>query len=262
MSNKLNHFLEIGINDNDTLITVHSGSRNLGGDTFKKWKKIAQQQYKEILKESTDIMLKSIPPKERQEWLLNNKPKPRKIDFVDLSLDERLMDDFEIDYYNANEYALDNRRYMLSTIAQYFELGKKQLNSIFINCTHNYIDFDEKPWVIRKGSIKAVHGDTVIIPINMRDGIIIGDVTERGEFNNSLPHGAGRLLSRTKAFEKLDMEQFKNDMKDVVSSTVVYETLDESPRAYKDINTILDDIGDGLENVRVFKSVFNYKGVE
>ena len=207
-------------------------------------------------------MLETIPPKERQEWLLNNKPKYRKIDYVDLSLDEKLKEDFEIDYYNANEYALDNRRYIINTILEYFQYMEKGLKGEFINCTHNYIDFDEKPWVIRKGSIKAVHGDTVIIPINMRDGIILGDVTERGEFNNSLPHGAGRILSRTKAFEKLDMEQFKNDMKDIVSSTVVYETLDESPRAYKDINTILDDIGDGLENVRVFKSVFNYKGVE
>lgn len=254
-----NHFLEIGVNGNDTLITVHSGSRGLGGITYKKWKEKAKQQYKDLLKETTKQMLKEIEPRDRQGWLKNNKPKPRKIDFIDLSTDEKLEEEFIKDYKKAYTRALSNRQFILDTIKSYFD---KWLIGETIVCPHNYIDFEEETWVIRKGSIKATKGETVIIPINMRDGIIIGEVSDRGEFNNSLPHGAGRILSRTKAFENLDMETFKEDMKDVISSTVVQETLDESPRAYKDIETILNDIGEDLTNIRVFKTVFNYKGVE
>lgn len=255
-----NHFLEIGVNGDDTLITVHSGSRGLGGKVFKKWKKLAQEQYKHEVKLATKKMLEEIEPKNRQEWLKNNKPKPRKIDYVDLSKNKLSEQAFIKDYLNAYHYAEENRKRMLDAVFIYFKLNNDKVETIV--CPHNYIDFTENVWVIRKGSIKAEKGQTVIIPINMRDGIIIGKVNERGEFNNSLPHGAGRILSRTKAFENLDLETFKNDMKDVISSTVVYETLDESPRAYKDAETIIKDIGDGLDEIRVFKTVFNYKGVE
>ena len=255
-----NHFLEIGVNGNDTLITVHSGSRGVGGEVFKKWKKIAREQYKDFIKEIRTQMLNEIEPKDRQEWLKKHKPLPRKIDFIDLSFDKDLEKDFIRDYVGASHYAYNNRVHILSVMLDYFGFTDSMYSTI--NCFHNYIDFDEETWVIRKGSIKAVKGETVIIPINMRDGIVIGKVSDRGEFNNSLPHGAGRILSRTKAFEKLNIEQFKEDMKDVISSTIVQETLDESPRAYKDIESILNDIGNDLTDIRVFKSVFNYKGID
>lgn len=253
-----NHFFEIGVDGNDTLISVHSGSRNVGGEVFKKWNKIAQDQYKEKQKENLNKMLRDIEPKERQQWLKDNSFPKRNINFVDLS-EEAIREEFKKDYEYADEYANVNRYIILNDVIKAIAYDGEHET---INTTHNYIDFDEDEWVIRKGSIKAVSGDRVVIPINMKDGIILGTVTDRGDFNNSLPHGAGRILSRTAAFNKLSFEDFKNDMKDVISSTVVEGTLDESPRTYKDIDTILKDIGDGLEDIRVFKTLFNYKGVE
>lgn len=252
-----NHLCEIGTDGKDTLITVHSGSRDFGGRVYRKWKQKAKDQFKEELDKSLKTMLETVEPKERQEWIKNNKPPKRDIDYIDLS-DERLRNEFQHDYLAANLFAFDNRCHMLSSML--VALGIEN-NFEYINTTHNYIDFQERPWVIRKGAIKATKGEQVIIPINMRDGVVVGTVTDRSEFNNSLPHGAGRILSRTAAFKTLDLETFEDDMKDVVSPTVQIETLDESPRAYKDINTILNDIGDGLEDVRIYKTIFNYKGV-
>lgn len=254
-----NHFTEVGTDGKDTLISVHSGSRSVGGQTFNKWKQIAKDQYKEERQEITRKMLKEVEPQDRQEWLKKHKLPTRNIHYVDLS-NEELRNEFIKDYENANNFAIKNRLTIIKKFIHALNIGSGTLRTI--NTTHNYIDFDEFPWVIRKGSIKAINGEHVVIPINMRDGIILGTVTERGEFNNSLPHGAGRILSRTAAFNELNLEDFKEDMKDVSSPTILQATLDESPRAYKDIETILTDIGDGLEYVRIFKSVFNYKGVE
>lgn len=247
---KGNHFLEIGTNGTDTLISVHSGSRAFGGRVFNKWKSKS--------KEKDDYMteLMAIEPQKRQAWLESRKPTKRNINFVDLSNTE-LRQEFIEDYNKAYDFAWLNRRHIICIILR--QLQKR--DGTYIDTVHNYIDFDEEPWVIRKGSIKAVSGEKVLIPINMRDGIIMGTVTDRGEYNQSLPHGAGRILSRTKAFEKLEFEDFKSDMDGVISPTIIKETLDESPRAYKDLETILDDIGDGLKDVEVFKTIFNYKGV-
>lgn len=256
-----NHFIEIGTDGKDTLISVHSGSRNFGGSTFNKWKNKAINQYKQEQKENIEYMLKEIEPRERQTWIENNKQNKRNIDYVDLSKDKELRNEFIVDYKEAYDYANKNRNLLLLFMLKAIGI-EEELPFDMFNTVHNYIDFEETPWVIRKGSIKAIKGETVLIPINMRDGVIMGTVTDRGEFNNSLPHGAGRILSRTAAFNKLSFEDFKNDMKDVISSTVVEGTLDESPRSYKDIDTILKDIGDGLEDIKVFKTLFNYKGVE
>lgn len=252
-----NHFVEIGVCDNDTLITVHSGSRNYGAVIFKRWKLLAQQQHEVKAKKIVKEMLENIEPKDRQQFLKDNKLEKRNVDYLDLT-DANLRLSFQEDYEMADNFAYQNRCHILEAVAK----GLMVENDFdYINTTHNYIDFNEDPWVIRKGSIKAVNGEQVIIPINMKDGIILGTVTDRGEYNNSLPHGAGRILSRKAAHKELDLEQFKDDMKDIVSPTVGKQTLDESPRAYKDIDTILNDIGDGLTDVKVFKSVFNYKGV-
>lgn len=256
-----NHFVEIGVEGNDTLITIHSGSRGLGGKTFNYWKKRAIEQHRNMNLAVRRKMLKDIEPKDRQKWLEENKIGKRDIPFIDLSVSKPLEKKFISDYKEAYSFAEYSRNLMIFFTLEALGISDDVMCESIVT-PHNYIDFDEDVWVIRKGSIKAIAGEQVVIPINMRDGVILGTVTERGEFNDSLPHGAGRVLSRTQAFRDLELEDFIREMEGVHSPTICQETLDESPSAYKDLHTILNDIGTGLKDIRVFETVFNYKGVE
>lgn len=121
---------------------------------------------------------------------------------------------------------------------------------------HNYIGKDN---VLRKGSISAQKGETVIIPINMRDGSIIAVGKGNAEYNCSGPHGAGRLLSRSEAKEQINMEDFKETMKKIYSSSVVTSTLDEAPMAYKPIESIIENIQDTVEIQKIIKPIYNFK---
>ena len=121
---------------------------------------------------------------------------------------------------------------------------------------HNYIGKDN---VLRKGSISAQKGETVIIPINMRDGSIIAVGKGNAEYNCSGPHGAGRLLSRSETKEQINMEDFKETMKKIYSSSVVTSTLDEAPMAYKPIESIIENIQDTVEIQKIIKPIYNFK---
>ena len=121
---------------------------------------------------------------------------------------------------------------------------------------HNYIGKDS---ILRKGAISAQKGETVIIPINMRDGSIIAVGKGNAEYNCSGPHGAGRLLSRSEAKEQINIEDFKETMKDVYSSSVVTSTLDEAPMAYKPIESIIENIQDTVEIQKIIKPIYNFK---
>ena len=146
------------------------------------------------------------------------------------------------------------------TQKNYFEFGYENrfidVRSDGFQTLHNYIDKDN---VLRKGAISAQKGETVIIPINMRDGSIIAIGKGNTEYNCSGPHGAGRLLSRNKAKEQINMEDFKETMKDVYSSSVVASTLDEAPMAYKPIESIIENIQDTVEVKEVIKPIYNFK---
>lgn len=121
---------------------------------------------------------------------------------------------------------------------------------------HNYIGKDN---VLRKGAVSAQKGETVIIPINMRDGSIIAIGKGNVEYNCSGPHGAGRLLSRSEAKEQINMEDFKETMKNIYSSSVVTSTLDEAPMAYKPIESIIENIQDTVEIQKIIKPIYNFK---
>lgn len=249
-----NHFLEIGTNGKDTLISVHSGSRNYGGDMFKKHKKIAIEHTKEYYQKERKEALDAIEPKERQNYL-KSLPKVSNLPL----LDTKLYPEYWIELSYTRDFAMDNRVFILDVIAKFLGLKIKEEP---IDTVHNYVDTSGKIPVVRKGSIKANEGDTVLIPINMKDGIIVGKVSSTEEVNYSLPHGAGRVLSRSRAFNELDEQTFVEDMRDVVSATVGAQTLDESPRAYKSLDVILKDIEPYLSEYEIFKSIFNYKGVD
>lgn len=252
-----NHFIEIGVDGDDTMISVHSGSRSLGGKLFKKHKTIATQHTNEFYAEERSAVLKTIEPKLRSEYL-KSLPKKSGLSLLDTKKYPLYWQELE----EARQFAQNSRQTLLDAVALALVGKDRPLSYTTITSVHNYIDTNADTPVLRKGSIQANDGDMVVIPINMRDGIIVGKVKTTEQVNYSLPHGAGRVMSRTKAFETLDLEQFKDDMKSIVSPTVIQSTLDESPRAYKPIEIVLEDIKPFLSEYRIFKPVFSYKGVE
>ena len=122
---------------------------------------------------------------------------------------------------------------------------------------HNYIDTENM--ILRKGSVSAQKGERLLIPINMRDGALICIGKGNPEWNYSAPHGAGRVLSRKAAQERLNVEQFRKEMEGIYSTCVAESTLDESPMAYKGMDAILSQIGPTAEIVKRIKPIYNFK---
>jgi RNA-splicing ligase RtcB len=122
---------------------------------------------------------------------------------------------------------------------------------------HNYIDTNNM--ILRKGAISAQKGEKVIIPINMRDGSIIAVGKGNEDWNFSAPHGAGRLMSRSKAKDLVSIEEFRDTMKNVWTTSVTQSTLDESPFAYKPIQEIVDNVEDTVEILEIIKPLYNFK---
>jgi RNA-splicing ligase RtcB len=140
----------------------------------------------------------------------------------------------------------------------------------FITTTHNYIDYDFKAlmgkpnMMIRKGSIRAYEGERVIIPFNMRDGISICEGKSNPDWNFTAPHGAGRIMSRSKAFESLDVEEFKKEMAEagIYTTTADEKTLDEAPGAYKPMDEIVELIEPTVDIKFFMKPKMNIKAQE
>lgn len=122
---------------------------------------------------------------------------------------------------------------------------------------HNYIDI--KSNIVRKGAISANDGEMLLIPINMRDGCIIGRGKGNDDWNCSAPHGAGRLMSRNKAKECISLDEFEKSMQGIYTTSVNLSTIDESPMAYKNIDEIISNIGDTVDIIKIIKPVYNYK---
>lgn len=157
----------------------------------------------------------------------------------------------------VQEYAEVNRAEIASTIIEYLYSKDNNCDNKFFQTIHNYIDMDNM--ILRKGSISAQKDEKVLIPLNMRDGCIIGRGKGNPEWNYSAPHGAGRILSRGKAKELITLDEFQNSMKEVWSTSVCESTIDESPMSYKPIEDILDNIGDSIEIIDIIKPIYNFK---
>jgi RNA-splicing ligase RtcB len=125
---------------------------------------------------------------------------------------------------------------------------------------HNYIDIENR--ILRKGSVSAQKGEKLIIPMNMRDGSIICVGKGNPDWNFSAPHGAGRLMSRSRAKDEISLEDFKESMKGIYTSSVGFGTIDESPMAYKPMESIVSNIGDTVDIIGIIKPVYNFKAGE
>ena len=122
---------------------------------------------------------------------------------------------------------------------------------------HNYIDTEEM--ILRKGAIAAHDGEKVLIPINMRDGSVLAVGKGNSEWNYSAPHGAGRIMSRTRAKNELSLEEYRKMMEGVYTTSVNENTLDEAPMAYKSLGDIIDVIRESVDVIDVMKPIYNFK---
>lgn len=221
-----NHFVEVGVTpEGNYAFTVHCGSRNLGQKVWKYWKNEAM----------------------KQEGVTNG------------FLVEDAMKGYITDMVVAQAYAEFNHmvidRLVMEAICK--GSGKKANIVEQIYTTHNYIDFSMK--MMRKGAVAAPKGKKLVIPFNMRDGLIIARGKGNEDWNQSAPHGAGRLLSRSDVKELIDLDEYREAMKGIYSTSVGTGTIDESPMAYKDPKEILRLIEDTVEVEYFIRPVINLK---
>src|SRR5690606_32141653 len=171
-------------------------------------------------------------------------------------LEGEKMEHYLHDLKIAQEFAKWNRAAMAKEIMDamgFVEIGR-------IDTIHNYIDLQHM--ILRKGAISARKDELVIIPINMRDGSLLAKGKGNDDWNQSGPHGAGRILSRTKAKQLLELNDFTDTMKDVYTTSVSQDTIDESPFAYKTMQEIIDNTKETIEIQSVLKPIYNFKAPE
>ncbi len=250
-----NHFIEVDRDDAGNLyLVIHSGSRNLGVNVCKYYQDLAWKNVNEM----STIKSKLIEALKRQgrEKDIDNelkklqKPKANK----DLAFVEN--QDFE-DYINdmkiVQNFASLNRKVMAEVILK--EMGLNIADQF--ETIHNYIDI--RNMILRKGAVSAQDGEILLIPINMRDGALICRGKGNEDWNHSAPHGAGRLMSRSKAKELISMDDYSESMRDIFSTSVSTSTLDEAPHAYKSMSEIIGTISDTAEIVDIIKPIYNFK---
>ena len=251
-----NHFIELDEDDEGSrYLVVHSGSRYLGKQIADYYQKAAIKQLSSY--DNSAIVQKLIAEGRQREIEAEIRKQTRPTVPKDLAYVEgQLCDDYLHDMAVAQEYASLNRRAMTNAI-----INGMNLNPLDgFTTIHNYIDMDDR--VLRKGAISAKAGERVLIPLNMRDGSLICKGRGNPDWNCSAPHGAGRLMSRGRARAILDVQQFKESMQGVYSSTVCAATIDESPLAYKPMEEILANIGDTVEILKTIKPVYNFKAAD
>jgi tRNA-splicing ligase RtcB len=234
-----NHFIEAGVDSLGNLwVTIHSGSRNFG-------KCIADFYQKKA---------KSILSK-----FFIGEGEYKQLEFMHVASEDA--QDYIQAMHIAQKFASLNRDMMMQKIEKFIDHeipGAK--SSGFISSVHNYINFEDK--IIRKGATAAHDGQMLVIPFNMRDGIAICMGKGSEKYNLSAPHGAGRIMSRTQAKKELSLGVFKDQMKDVYTTTANIHTLDEAPGAYKDKDLILKNIDETVKVIDFIKPIYNFKAAE
>lgn len=256
-----NHFVEIDIDEKgDYYIVIHSGSRHLGIAVAKYWENKAIEYHKNNSKLKNDLINKL----KREGREKDIQTEIAKIPTVIVSKDLSYLEGADVDGYLhdmkiCQEFARLNREAMLDVLVE--EMGIKKRHILDKFCTiHNYIDIENG--ILRKGAISLQKDESAIIPVNMQYGSLIVKGKGNPDWNFSGPHGAGRLMSRSKAKETLKMEDFKNAMKDIYTTSVCVSTIDEAPMAYKSADEILENIKENAEVISIIKPIYNFKSAE
>lgn len=259
-----NHFIEIDKDsDGNFYLVIHTGSRNLGKQVAEIYQRLAIDlaQGKDIFfkqKEEIIAVYKSLGRKNeiksklaelKRDFKAKKSEIPDDLCFVFGKYFHQYLHDMEI----CQNFAKRNRELIAKIL-----LGKSGLNGgEAFHTIHNYIDTADL--IIRKGAIAAHKDEKVLIPINMRDGSVLAVGKGNPDWNFSAPHGAGRLMSRGDAKIRLNMDDYKESMAGIYTTSVSEATLDESPQAYKSLDDIVDVIGDTADIIEVLKPVYNFK---
>jgi RNA-splicing ligase RtcB len=257
-----NHFIEANKDEEGNLyIVIHSGSRHLGLEVATFYQ---EQAYKSLNGNTAADINQLIADykaagrekeiqaavEEVKKQVRTEIPKPLAY------LSGLLMMDYIHDMRIVQRFALLNRKAMMDEIIRGMKLKvEEEFTTI-----HNYIDTDEM--ILRKGAVSANQGERILIPINMRDGSLICIGKGNEDWNCSAPHGAGRLMSRTKAKNTFTVSEYKKQMAGIYTTSVNSDTLDECPMAYKDMEDIVKNIGETAEIVKIIKPIYNFKAGE
>ena len=259
-----NHFIEIDEDEEGIkYLVIHTGSRNLGKQVADIYQQKAIDNlhtvpFNNMRKELITSLKEQGREKEIQNQLKEFDKKystmfklPKDLCYLEGQDREDYLHDMKI----CQEFAVMNR----FTISFIIELALKIIPEYSFESVHNYISKDN---MVRKGAISAHKEQPVIIPLNMRDGCIIGTGKGNEDWNCSAPHGAGRLMSRMEARRTLKLEDFKCVMEGIYTTTVNEDTIDEAPMVYKNAQEIIDNIKDTVDIVKLIKPIYNFKAGE
>ncbi len=260
-----NHFIEVDRSSDGTqYLVIHTGSRNLGKQVAEYYQNLAIDLHKgkeeyfakkdALIAEYKAAGRRSEIEKALKELHWNNRELQIPEDLCYLY--GRYFEDYLHDVEICQQFARRNRELIAEILIERSGLtGNSGFHTI-----HNYIDVEER--ILRKGAISAKDGELVLIPINMRDGSILARGKGNPDWNYSAPHGAGRVMSRSKAKATLDLEAYRRSMEGVYSTSVNSGTLDEAPMAYKSLTDIVGVIGDTAEIIDILKPIYNFKASE
>ena len=261
-----NHFIEVDVSEDGTkYLVIHSGSRNLGKQVAELYQEMAVDQHKGI--SDYEAERKAIVETYKAEGRLQEiqpaldalcKKKSSVADMPEdlCYLSGKPFEDYLHDVEICQRFARRSRELMAEVL-----MDRTGLHAVdAFHTIHNYIDTGEM--ILRKGAIAAHDGERVLIPVNMRDGSIIAFGKGNSDWNFSAPHGAGRVMSRTSAKKNISLDEYKESMKDVYTTSVNEETLDEAPMAYKSLGNIIGDIRSSVDVIEVMKPIYNFKASE
>lgn len=266
-----NHFIEIDIDDKDNkYLVIHTGSRNLGKQVAEIYqnKAIEYCSYKKEMQEEKEKIIKEYKEQGKQKGIqqalidINKKYEgktklPKDLCYLEGQEKENYLHDMKL----CQKFALINRELIANIIINnMFGFGYYLDGFDNFQCIHNYINFEDN--IVRKGSISARKGELVIIPMNMRDGCIIGIGKGNEDWNYSAPHGAGRTMSRNIAKQTLSMEDYKKSMNGIYTTSVNEDTIDEAPMVYKPMEEIIKYIEPTVEIQAIIKPIYNFKASE
>jgi len=260
-----NHFIEADRDKDENLyIVIHSGSRHLGLEIAEWYQEEAWSQLNGKRRSDIDEEIAKLKTEGRDTEIQSRIKEIKAQVHVDIPKDLAyvtgdLFDDYINDMKITQLFATMNRKAMMRVILEGLEIADESNYENFTTI-HNYIDTDSM--ILRKGAVSAKAGEKLLIPINMRDGSLVCKGLGNPDWNFSAPHGAGRLMSRSKAFKTLSLDDFKEQMTGIYSTSINRGTLDESPMAYKNMDDIVRNIAPTAEIVKIIKPVYNFKAAE